>query len=223
MSTDEAHAASEATNAARSDEFRPHRLVIRVKIPRDVSPIEASTQPLSKRAIAIAVAMGAIAVIALVWIVASVSSDDAASTSPASVASNEAGSRTQSFPPAQQDIAPPASPAPIVEPVEARPDPPPLSPVNEVMPDVPQSALQTIRGTVRVAIRVVIGQDGTVRSARAEIPGPSRYFERISLQTAKEWTFTPSDRTIDREMLVRFFFRRDGVEVRAEPTDTVAE
>lgn len=220
VSTDEAQATSGATDAAESEEFRPQRLVIRVTIPREGSSPEPSTQPLNKRAIAIAIAVGAIAVTALVWIVAGVFNDDTASTSATSVASNEVGS--QSSPP-QQDVTVPSGSAPIAEPVEERPDPPPLSPVNEVIPEVPQSALQTIRGTVRVAIRVVIGQDGTVRSARSEIPGPSRYFERISLQTAKEWTFTPTIREVDREMLVRFFFRRDGVEARAEPIDTVAE
>ena len=106
--------------------------------------------------------------------------------------------------------------APVVPEVKEQADVPP-SPINEVIPKVPRSALQTISGTVRVAIRVVIGPGGEVLAATSEIPGPSRYFERIALETAKEWTFTPAAGQDDREMLVRFYFRRDGVTAHAEP------
>ncbi len=97
-------------------------------------------------------------------------------------------------------------------------DPPeaPPSPLNEVIPNVPQSALDTIRGTVRVAVRVTIDQEGTVVSAASEIPGPSRYFERLSLEAARNWTFTPTKSPEQRAMLVRFFYTREGPTARAE-------
>jgi TonB family protein len=67
------------------------------------------------------------------------------------------------------------------------------SPVNEVIPDVPQSALQTIRGTVRVSVRLTVDKDGTVLAAAADDPGPSRYFERLAIEASKKWTFAPAD------------------------------
>lgn len=94
----------------------------------------------------------------------------------------------------------------------------PPSSVNEVIPDAPHSALQTIRGTVRVAVRVIINPDGTVRTATSEDAGPSRYFERLSLEAAQRWTFTPSASNEDRSMLLRFHFTRTGATAKAEAT-----
>jgi TonB family protein len=100
--------------------------------------------------------------------------------------------------------------------VQAQPDAP-LSPINEAIPSVPQSALQTIRGTVRVTIRVIIDKQGTVVAATSDIPGPSRYFERLSLEAARKWTFTPADTEDPRVMQVRFHYTREGVTARANP------
>lgn len=221
VSTDETQTVSEAAEPAQPAETPPSRLVIRVKIAREDSPEPPPPAQLDKRALALTIGIGVIALLAIVWILTRVFSGDVASTPVASVVPNEEASRPLATPPTNE-VAVPESPEPVRAEVE-HPADVPLAPINEVMPKVPQSALQTIRGTVRVAIRVVIGQDGTVRSASSQIPGPSRYFERIALQTAKEWSFTPTIREVDREMLVRFFFRRDGVEARAEPIDTVAE
>lgn len=221
MSTDETQAVSETAEPAQPAETSPSRLVIRVKIAREDSLEPPPPAQLDKRALAFAIGIGVIVLAAIAWILTRVFSGDAASTPVVSVVSNEEASRPLATPPTNE-VAVPESAEPVPAEVE-HPADVPLAPLNEVMPKVPQSALQTIRGTVRVAIRVVVGQDGTVRSASSQIPGPSRYFERIALQTAKEWTFTPTDREVDREMLVRFFFRRDGVEARAEPTEPAAQ
>jgi TonB family protein len=122
---------------------------------------------------------------------------------------------------------PPSEPAPEVKPapappaVETRPagQPPAApSPVTEVIPDVPRSALDTIRGTIRITIRVVVDKDGTVRSASTQESGPSRYFERLALAAAKKWTFAPADSAEERAMLVRFNFTRAGVTGSARET-----
>jgi TonB family protein len=94
----------------------------------------------------------------------------------------------------------------------------PGQPLNEVIPDVPQSALQTIRGTVRVSIRVIIDDKGTVIEAASADPGPSRYFERLSLEAAKKWTFAPTNSPEQRIMLVRFHFTREGTTAFANPS-----
>jgi TonB family protein len=84
-----------------------------------------------------------------------------------------------------------------------------------VIPDVPRSAQKTIRGTVRVSVRVIVDREGTVLAATADDPGPSRYFERLAIQASKKWTFAPTDSEEQRIMLVRFNFTRAGTIARA--------
>jgi TonB family protein len=84
-----------------------------------------------------------------------------------------------------------------------------------VIPNVPRSARDTIRGTIRVSVRVVIDKDGSVLAATADDGGPSRYFERLALEAAKKWTFTPAASQEQRVMRVRFNFTRDGTTARA--------
>ena len=98
--------------------------------------------------------------------------------------------------------------------VPEQPDAPP-SPVNEVIPTVPRSALDTIRGTIRVAVRVTIDSQGAVVDTTAEERGPSRYFERLSLEAAKHWIFTPAQLEDRRVMFVRFNFTRAGATATA--------
>jgi TonB family protein len=84
-----------------------------------------------------------------------------------------------------------------------------------VIPDVPRSARETIRGTIRVSVRVIVDKDGAVLAATTDNGGPSRYFERLAVEAAKKWTFTPAKSQEQRVMLVRFSFTRDGTTARA--------
>ena len=109
----------------------------------------------------------------------------------------------------------PSEAAPVVESeVRKQPGAPP-SPISKVIPDVPRSAQKTIRGTVRVSVRVIVDKEGTVLAAAADDPGPSRYFERLAIQASKKWTFAPTDSEGQRIMLVRFNFTRAGTTARA--------
>jgi TonB family protein len=90
--------------------------------------------------------------------------------------------------------------------------------VQEALPEVPQRSRRTIRGHVRVSVRVIVEQDGTVFAALAEHRGPSRYFERLAVDAAKKWTFTPADGdAAQRLMLVKFDFTRNGTTADAIP------
>ena len=106
------------------------------------------------------------------------------------------------------EIKPPDAEAP------EQPEPPPSS-IDEVIPEVPRSALDTIRGTVRVTMRVTLDQSGAVRTVSADDPGPSRYFERLATEAAKKWTFTPATSEEQRIMLVKFNFTRAGATASA--------
>ncbi len=112
----------------------------------------------------------------------------------------------------QPPISQPQSPTPVPAPPEVAPavSDQPL----QVIPDVSRGALNTISGTIRVSIRVIVAKDGTVLAATADEPGPSRYFARLATEAAKQWTFGPSDSEDRRVKLVRFYFKRTGVTAR---------
>jgi TonB family protein len=112
------------------------------------------------------------------------------------------------------------------QPTQARPPALPVqktasdstSAINEVIPVVPRSASQTIRGTIRVSVRVTVDEDGKVVTATSEDPGPSRYFERLSLDAAKKWTFAPAATEEKRLMRVNFNYARTGTTANTSPT-----
>ena len=89
------------------------------------------------------------------------------------------------------------------------------SELNEEIPDVPPGARRTIRGHIKVYVRVIVDKDGTVYAAIADRRGPSRYFERLAIEAAKRWTFPPVDTEDQRLMQVRFDFSRRGTTARA--------
>lgn len=125
-------------------------------------------------------------------------------------------------PPVQAPVAPPAAAAgEAVGLLPARPAAqPPRSAavpagIHEVMPEVPVRARRTIRGHIKVWVRVIVSGDGSVFAASPDRAGSSRYFERLALDAAKQWTFPPVDAPARRIMQVRFDFSRDGVTGRA--------
>jgi hypothetical protein len=61
-----------------------------------------------------------------------------------------------------------------------------------------------------VWVRVIVEPDGSVFAATADRLGPSRYFQRLAIDAAKDWTFPPSDTQSRRLMQIRFDFSRDG-------------
>jgi TonB family protein len=93
--------------------------------------------------------------------------------------------------------------------------------VHQVMPDVPQKAQDTIRGTVRVSVRVAVDGSGNVTEARLESPGPSRYFANLAMTAARDWKFAPA--SLKRpapasEWILRFEFERNGTRASAQST-----
>jgi len=63
--------------------------------------------------------------------------------------------------------------------------------VHQVTPELLQSARDTIRGTVKVRVKVNVDRSGNVEDAELESPGPSKYFARAALQAAQLWKFKP--------------------------------
>ena len=63
----------------------------------------------------------------------------------------------------------------------------------------------------------MVEKDGTVFAALTEVPGPSRYFERLAIDSAKQWTFPPAQAGAQRLWLVRFAFSREGTTASVVP------
>jgi hypothetical protein len=87
----------------------------------------------------------------------------------------------------------------------------------EVMPAVSQSALDTVRGTIRIVLHVSIDKAGAVAAVTPDEPGPSRYFERRSVDAASKWKFSPAQTDEPRSMRIVFAITRSGVTASATP------
>jgi TonB family protein len=176
------------------------RLVIRIKLPPRDLPQAPAQRRLSRGALLL---VAAVVVVLLIVVGISVF-------------------RTEPTPaPAPSKVAPAVSiqPAPATvepKPVETQPVAPP-SAFDEVIPEVPQNALNTIRGTIRVTIRVIVDKEGKVVDSTVQEAGASRYFARLALEASRKWTFAPTTSHDQRVMQVRFYFTRGGVTARASP------
>lgn len=137
---------------------------------------------------------------------------------------------TQAAPPAQPPVPAPTVPASSGKSARSNMSPPPKvaatsrgqasaagssTAVHEEIPTVSLSARATIRGHVRVAVRVTVDNTGRVVRDRLDSPGPSKYFNRVASEAARKWRFAAVDDRGSREWLLRFEFGRDGTTVHA--------
>jgi serine/threonine protein kinase len=79
--------------------------------------------------------------------------------------------------------------------------------VQQFLPDASQKARDTIRGKVRVSVRVHVDESGRVTAAAFDAPGPSQYFADRTLEAAKLWLFAPAKidgHNVPSDWLLRF-------------------
>jgi TonB family protein len=224
----ESQASSVAAAKSQSGTPSARRLVIRVKISK--GPPRAPVRRGLSRGAQLLI-LGAVAVL-LSWVAISVFRTEPTSAPAATEGAPNFKSQSPARVLAPNEAAPVVSdkqlPKPATETAETRsaetksveskvrkqPDASPYL-ISEVIPNVPRSARETIRGTVRVSVQVIVDKEGTVLVATADDPGPSRYFERLAIEASKKWTFAPTDSEEQRIMLVRFNFTRAGTTARA--------
>jgi TonB family protein len=87
---------------------------------------------------------------------------------------------------------------------------------HQVLPEVPESALNTISGRVRVGVRVHVDASGKVVNADLDSAGPSKYFANLAVKAAQQWKFTPAKvdgQDAPSEWILRFEFAQDGTKV----------
>lgn len=122
--------------------------------------------------------------------------------------------------------APAAEPEsrPESSPAATEPSPGGSSPAEVIdrgIPDVPRSASNTIHGKVSVAVRVTVDETGAVSNAELASRGPSAYFARLALESARNWKFKPAQQNgkpVASVWVLHYEFRRDGTDVKPAQT-----
>lgn len=175
-------------------------------------PTQSMAQPPNPRAL-LSAALGAAVILALGW------------TGVRMVRSHRTAALPSAAEASQSQIPGAAAPvaADVREPVSMLLPPKPTrsdlatspSALHEVIPEVPQSARRTISGHIKVWVRVIVDQDGSVFAVTADRIGPSRYFQRLAIEAARKWTFPPIDTPSRRLIQIRFDFSRDGTTGRS--------
>jgi serine/threonine protein kinase len=135
------------------------------------------------------------------------------------LASNPAQRSTaQPSPKSVAASTPPASPAPARPKTEAPTQPTVATTISssgavhgkvvkQFLPDASQRARATIRGKVRINVRVHVDESGRVTQAAFDAPGPSQYFADRTLEAAKLWLFAPAKmdgHNVPSEWVLRF-------------------
>ena len=93
--------------------------------------------------------------------------------------------------------------------------------IQQVQPDAAPGALRTISGTVKVAIRLEVDENGNVTGAAFQSAGPSQYFANKALDAALRWKFKPAQadgRAVPTVWILDFQFKQSGINVI--PTET---
>lgn len=83
--------------------------------------------------------------------------------------------------------------------------------VHQALPNVPEKALRTIHGRVKVNIKASVDSAGNVTGVQLASAGPSRYFANAALEAAREWKF--GEGQSNRNWLLQFVFENTGVVV----------
>ena len=91
--------------------------------------------------------------------------------------------------------------------------------LEQVLPEPSKKAQATIRGKVRVRVKLHVDSTGNVTSADFDSVGPSKYFADLALQAARHWDFAPAKlngHNVPSDWLVRFEFTQTAT--KAFPT-----
>ena len=109
-----------------------------------------------------------------------------------------------------------ASPAPFAQAEQRGPADAAIGSVLEqVLPNVPQSARNTITGKIKVGVRVSVDEAGQVTDAKIVSSGHSAYFDRLALAAARRWKFTPPQKNgqpMASSWNLRFQFSRSSTQ-----------
>lgn len=124
--------------------------------------------------------------------------------------------------PAQTDATQHAAPAEPDSHAASQPAPSggtsPATVAKRAMPDVPRAASSTIHGKVSVVVRAMVDETGSVSNAELASRGPSGYFARLALESARNWKFKPAQQNgkpVASTWTLHYEFRRENTDVKA--------
>jgi TonB family protein len=168
------------------------------------SPVSVSTRrPVFTVAVAIIVVLGVV----LAWLYSR------SNKSPAQAA-DETKQPVSEAAPAPNTAAPkPAETKPTEPPAKTRPSSGEV--VRQVLPGVPRSAQNTIRGTIKVVVRVQVDPSGRVTEVKFRSRGSSRYFANQALKAAQQWEFSAPEvggQPTASTWLLQFRFKRTSIQ-----------
>ena len=86
-----------------------------------------------------------------------------------------------------------------------------LDGISQVPADIPDQALHTITGRIRINVRVHADSAGNVSEATLESPTRNKYFSPRVLAAAKAWHFPPGN--APQDWMLHYELTRDGVRV----------
>jgi TonB family protein len=89
--------------------------------------------------------------------------------------------------------------------------------VRQVPPKISASAQRTIRGKIRLRVRVHVDSAGSVTRTDLVSAGPSKYFAMLVVDAARQWKFAPSPQERERRYMLHFDLTRRGSSAQAEP------
>jgi serine/threonine protein kinase len=118
-------------------------------------------------------------------------------------------SMTRPSPPA---VSPPAA---AEKPKASSAAPLPSSVLHQEMPEVSHSARGTIRGDIKISVRVIVDRSGNVVATTLDHRASSKYFARAALDAAEKWQFAEATDQTSRVWLLRFEFTRAGTTAHA--------
>jgi TonB family protein len=84
------------------------------------------------------------------------------------------------------------------------------------MPQVPDFAMHTLHGVLRMGVRVEVDAQGQVSGATLDPAGPSPYFAKFALEAARQWRFRPpvvDGHPAASAWKLEFSFQQSGAEV----------
>jgi len=117
-------------------------------------------------------------------------------------------------------VSPPAASPPAVSPPVAVENPKASiaaslpTVLHQEIPDVSRRARESIRGVIKVAVRVIVDRSGDVVAAMLDNRGSSKYFARAAMDAARKWKFAEADQA-SRVWLLHFEFTRAGTTAHA--------
>jgi TonB family protein len=90
---------------------------------------------------------------------------------------------------------------------------------RQVLPEIPQSAKNTITGTIKIGVRVDVDSSGKVTEANLVSPGPSKYFASLVLRAAQQWEFSPPQvdgQPAPSAWVLKFRLRKSSLQVEPQ-------